>query len=84
MMTKPKTKKLSYKHQYALESLPKEIDVISTDIKKLEAKLAEPELYSKNPDAFNQATRELEKLSGLLLEKEEAWLELELMREQTE
>ena len=81
--TKTSNKKLSFKHQFALENLPKEMTVISNDIKKLEAKLAEPDLYSTNADAFNQATRELENLSTLLLEKEEEWLELELMREQT-
>ena len=79
----PKNKKLSYKHQYALEHLPKEIDAITKQIGKLEQKLAEPELFNKNPEVFNQAIKELETLTASLHEKEEQWLELEIMREET-
>lgn len=77
-------KKLSYKHQYALESLPKEMEQINAQIKMLEQKLAEPGLYSKNAEAFHQATADLEKQTIDLAEKENQWLELEMLREEIE
>ncbi|MEZ5757883.1 MAG: ATP-binding cassette domain-containing protein [Emcibacteraceae bacterium] len=78
----PKARKLSYKHQFALENLPKEIDDITRKVKKLEQKLSEPDFFNKDPEAFNQTTKELEKLTSFLHEKEEEWLELEIMREE--
>jgi len=78
----PKAKKLSYKHQYALENLPKEIEDISKKIKLLELKLSEPDLFSRDPAAFNDTTKDLEILTSSLHEKEEEWLELEIMREE--
>ncbi len=77
-----KTKKLSYKHQYALENLPKEIEQLTLTIADLEIKLASPDLYSKDPARFTQYTKELEKLSLDLEAKEEEWLELEILKEE--
>lgn len=77
------SKKLSYKHQYALETLPKEMDEIVKKIATVEVKLTEPGLYGQNPDLFNKSTAELEKLTDLLAKKEEEWLELEILREET-
>ncbi len=76
--------KLSYKHQYALENLPKEIEQINQKLKMLEEKLAEQDLYSRDPELFNQCTMELEKLARELAKKEEEWLELEILREEME
>ncbi|MCP5381443.1 MAG: ATP-binding cassette domain-containing protein [Kordiimonadaceae bacterium] len=77
-----KVKKLSYKHQYALENLPKEIEDITKKIKLLEQKLSQPDFFNRDPDAFNQTTKELEKMTSSLNEKEDEWLELEMMREE--
>ena len=77
-------KKLSYKHQYALDNLPREMEEISTEIKAFERKLAEPNFYNKDAKGFNDATAQLEKLIATLADKEEQWLELELLREETE
>jgi len=77
-------KKLSYKHQFALETLPKEMDKLASQIKTFEQKLAEPDLYSRNAEEFHRATTELEKLNADLSDKENQWLELEMLREETE
>lgn len=82
--SKPQSKKLSYKHQYALDNLPREMDEISGQIKSLEQKLAAPNFYSRDAKGFNDATEQLEKLIVSLADKEEQWLELELLREETE
>ncbi len=81
---KNNNKKLSYKHQYALESLPKEIEVISSTIRTVEQKLAKPDFYSKDPGDFQKTTQELESLINKLEAKEEEWLELEMLKEETQ
>ena len=79
---KNQTKKLSFKHQFALENIPKEIAKIEKNIKMFEEKLAEPNLYSENPDLFHKCSAELEKLNALRDQKEEEWLELEILKEE--
>jgi len=74
-------KKLSYKYQYALETLPKEMEEINAQIKKVEKKISEPSLYDKNPKMFNQATADLKNLVNNLADKEEQWLKLAMLGE---
>ena len=74
-------KKLSYKYQYALETLPKEMEEINAQIKKVEKKISEPSLYDKNPKMFNQATADLKNLVNNLADKEEQWLKLAMLSE---
>lgn len=81
---KTSTKKLSFKHQFALENLPKEMVKITKNIKMFEEKLAEPSLYIKNPDLFNKCTEELVKLNIELENKEEELFELEILLEEIE
>lgn len=73
--------KLSYKHKFRLEQLPKEIAATEADIATFNAALADPELYAKDADKFMEASTAL----GLAQEKLEAlemeWLELEELRE---
>ncbi|MDG1996983.1 MAG: ATP-binding cassette domain-containing protein, partial [Emcibacteraceae bacterium] len=82
--TKEPGKKLSFKHQFALENIPKEIAKIEKNIKMFEKKLLEPDLFNKDPVLFNKCTAELEKLGGQIADKEEEWLEIEMLREETE
>lgn len=77
-----KPKQLSYKHKYALENLPGEIEELNKRIEALENKLAEPDLYSQDPDLFNKCTEDLEKYASQLAEKEDEWLELEMLKEE--
>ena len=79
---KNQPKKLSFKHQFALENIPKEIAKIEKNIKMFEEKLAEPNLYSENPDLFHKCSAGLEKLNALRYQKEEEWLELEILKEE--
>ncbi len=81
----PKNKvKLSYKQKFALENLPKEMEKIEKDIAAREAKMADPNLFTKDPAAFNRIAGELEKLRDNLQRMEEEWLELEMLREELE
>jgi ATP-binding cassette subfamily F protein uup len=84
---KPKNKssgKLSFKDKHALETLPGEIDKIEATLSQLESELADPTLFTKNPERFNAATKEHARLTEDKAAKEERWLELEMLREEIE
>ena len=76
-----KQTKLSYKDQRELDNLPAEIEQLGTQIQELEAKLADPALYTKSPDKFAKFSAELEATREKLAQREERWLELEEMVE---
>ncbi|MBO6724176.1 MAG: ABC-F family ATP-binding cassette domain-containing protein [Rhizobiaceae bacterium] len=76
--------KLSYKQKYALETLPREIEAASAEIGKLEAKLADPDFYGKEPKAFADTAAKLDQLRDKRSGLEEEWLELEMLREEIE
>jgi len=80
--TKPKTAKLSYKHKFRLDSLPAEMEAIEAEINGLNTALADPELYAKDPDAFNVKSEALVAAQLKLAACEEEWLELEMLREE--
>ena len=80
---KPKSSsaKLSYKDQRELDGLPAEMEKLQATVAKLNAELADASLYTRNPNRFAAATKELEAAEGKLAEREERWLELEEKRE---
>ncbi len=77
----PKSQKLSFKQKYALETLPGEIVKLEADIARLRRILEDPNLYSRDRKKFDAATAALAERETLLAQKEEAWLELEILRE---
>lgn len=81
----PKNKpKLSFNQQHALKTLPQEMEKLGTSITTLEALMADPELFSKQPEKFAKAVKDLEVAHTSLAAKEEQWLELEMLREEIE
>jgi len=64
--------KLSYKHKFRLEQLPDEI---------AETKIADPDLFKKDPDGFTKTASDLEDTKARLDALETEWLELEAMKE---
>ena len=77
----PSAKKMSFKQTHRLENLPAEMEAMTAEIEKLEALLADPDLYARDPARFDKATRALTDRQGKLAAAEEEWLELEEMRE---
>jgi len=73
--------KLSYKEQRELEGLPKAIERLEGEVSSLEAQLADPGFYGRDPEGFTQAGKKLEALQEELAAAEERWLELEEKRE---
>lgn len=81
----PKAKgKLSYKQKFALENLPKEMEKAESEITAREKKMADPNLFTKDPATFNKLAAEMEKLREKVTAMEEEWLELEMLREELE
>ncbi len=73
-------RKLSYKDQLALDTLPARIDALGAERTRLEAQLADPTLYVRDPVTFAGLSKRLETLSVELASAEDQWLELELRR----
>ncbi|QKV20108.1 ABC-F family ATP-binding cassette domain-containing protein [Oricola thermophila] len=76
--------RLSYKQKFALETLPGRIEEIETEIAALEERLADPDLFARDPAFFNATVAELEGKRAQHAALEEEWLELEMLREEIE
>lgn len=76
----PPPQKMSFKLKHELESLPARMAKLEVDIKTYEAHLADPQLYMKDPKAFDTASRRFTRYKKELEEAETRWLELEEMR----
>ena len=74
--------KLSFKQKYALETLPDKMDEASQKIAALETKMAGTDFFTKNPEGFSKAAKELEAMQNNHAAMEEEWLELEMLREE--
>ncbi|MGE5721103.1 MAG: ABC-F family ATP-binding cassette domain-containing protein [Sphingomonadales bacterium] len=68
--------KLSYKDQRDLDLLPTKIDEIDAAIARDEAALADPDLYTRDPERFAALTRAIEQARKEREQAEERWLEL--------
>lgn len=67
---------LSFTEKHRLEALPALIDRLGAEIAKLEAFLAQPDLYSKEPLKFKKGTEALVERQQALADAEEEWLTL--------
>ena len=76
--------KLSYKEQRRLEELDALIADLPEKIALLERQLADPELYGRDPAAFDRYGQALETARSRLEAAETEWLELESRREALE
>ena len=83
---KPKARsaKMSFKDKHALETLPREIEAIEVRLAAIERDLADAGLFSRDPDRFNRLSLDHAALGAQKAEKEERWLELEILRESLE
>jgi ATP-binding cassette subfamily F protein uup len=77
-------RKLSYKQKFALETLPGKMGALAKEMTVLEGKLADPQLYAKDPTLFAKTADLLEKKRSEHSAMEEEWLELEMLREELE
>ena len=77
-------RKLSYKEKYALENLPARIEALHDEIDTLQRSLADPDLYRTDPAGFDKTATTLKAAETSLLEAEEEWLRLEMLKEEVE
>lgn len=77
-----KPKKLTFNEQYLLKTLPDKIAQLEQKVAAAEAQLADPELYMKNPVAFDTAARHAARFKAELDAAETKWLELNLLQEE--
>lgn len=73
--------KLSYKYERELELLPGKIEILISEINELEKDLGDPDLYSKDPDYFNDLTNKITSKREQIEEFEMRWLELEELKQ---
>jgi ABC transport system ATP-binding/permease protein len=68
-----KQKKLSYKEQRELEALPLLIEQLEQEQKTISGRLADPDLYKKQPDEAQRLNQRFAEIDALLLEALEKW-----------
>jgi ABC transport system ATP-binding/permease protein len=76
--------KLTYQEQRELEGLLPAIEVVEADVSRLQAALADPELYKAGPSAAVALEKDLERVKLELDTKLARWEELESKRERFE
>lgn len=74
-------KKLSFKLQHELDTLPGKMEEMETSIGHMTKILQDADFYKRDPDGFIETSRALEKLKADLEKAESRWLELEAIRE---
>ena len=75
-------RKLSFKEKHALETLPGEMAKLEAEIKRLTHMMSDPQLFSKDPAAFEKASLGLSQAQEKLATAEEEWLRLEMLKEE--
>jgi ATP-binding cassette subfamily F protein uup len=78
----PAKRRLMFKEKHALETLPKTIAKLQTEIDALQTKLGDPQFYARDRAAFENTTALLGELQLKIAEAQEQWLELEILREE--
>ena len=74
-------RKLNYKEQHALRTLPDRIAELEKKISALKTEIADPDLFARDEVRFKSAAAELEAATHALAAVEDAWLTAEVARE---
>jgi ABC transport system ATP-binding/permease protein len=77
-------RKLNFNEKHALETLPDRMAALEAEVRRLQDKLADPQLYVRDRATFDKASTALAAAQAELSAAEERWLELELLRTQIE
>ncbi|MDB5401219.1 MAG: elongation factor 3, partial [Rhodopila sp.] len=80
-VSKPQSRKMSFKDKHALETLPTRMGELEREIARLNRVLSDANLYTRQPAKFAESTKALEAAQASLLKAEEQWLALEMQRE---
>ncbi len=77
-------RRLSFQDQHALKTLPGRIATLQEELRRLQRRFEDPELYARDPKAFTDTSGALAAAQSELAAAEEKWLELEILREEIE
>ena len=80
-ITKPK-RKLSFKENYALETLPAKMAALKAELAKLEITLADQSLFARDPAQFEKVGTRHAAAADELAASEDQWLELEILKDE--
>jgi ATP-binding cassette subfamily F protein uup len=75
-------RKLTYAQTQALTTLPKQIAALETEIAALGRRLADAQLFTRDPAGFHTATTRMAAAQSELEAAESAWLDLEVLKEE--
>jgi len=75
-------RKMKFKEKHALETLPKTIAALNAKASDLQARLGDPDFYTRDRAGFEKVTTDLGETQRKLAAAEEQWLELEILREE--
>ena len=75
-------RKMKFKDKHALETLPKTIAALNSKASDLQARLDDPDFYTRDRAGFEKVTTDLGETQRKLAAAEEQWLELEILREE--
>ncbi len=81
---KSASRKLSYHQQRLLEVLPQEVETLEQEIAAIEEELGNPSLYTENPQRFDKLTTDLSLKKQQKEDKENQWLEIQMLKEELE
>lgn len=77
-------RRLNFNEKHALETLPKTMAKLQSDIAKQQSLMSDPELFTKDRKKFDAASAAIAKAQAELDAAEEKWLALEMLREEIE
>ena len=72
--------KLSYKHKFRLEQLPKEIAAAEARITAMTEKMSDPDYFARDPNGFMATSEAMAEIQDTLDTLEMEWLELSEMQ----
>ena len=72
-------KKLTYKLQYELDNLPKKIDELNAELRKLNEQFSDPEFFLSDLKKRDESLSHLKEITQEIERLENRWLELEAM-----
>ena len=77
-------RRMTFKDRHALEMLPARIAALQSEVARLNALLADVDLYARDPARFGATTTALDATQNELAAAEEQWLTLAVLREEIE
>ncbi len=81
-LAEDKKRKLSFHEKHALQTLPKTMEKLRSDLNRFAGVLEDAQLYARDPGQFERTSAALAKAQKELDAAEEEWLRLELLREE--